>query len=81
MNVLFKLATILGLPFLLILIHVVSCGVLAWFVGLFFEKDILGILSQLNIVGYSMFEIGLFLGFVSGFFKRLISFDLKDIFK
>lgn len=76
MKVLFNWITVLCLPLLAYLTHVFSCGVLAWFVGLFFGHDILGILSQLNIVGYSMFEIGIFLGFVSGFFKTLITFDL-----
>lgn len=80
MKVLFKLVTLLGLPILLVLINVLFCGVVSWFIGLFFEKEILGILSQFNIVGYSMFEIGVFLGFISSFFKSQISFDAKKIF-
>ena len=40
-----------------------------WFVGLFFEETILGILSSLGVSGFSMWQIGAFLGFVGGFFR------------
>lgn len=40
-----------------------------WLIGLFFENTIIGILASLGITGFKMWQIGAFLGFVSGFFK------------
>lgn len=41
-----------------------------WVVGWAFSDPILGIAAQLGIHGFSMLQLGLFLGFVSGFFKK-----------
>jgi hypothetical protein len=41
-----------------------------WVVGLFFSDTILGILAQLGIKGVAMWQVGLFLGFVGGFFAK-----------
>ncbi len=58
---------------------VVSCiastffgGVASWIVGLAFEDTILGILAQLGITNVTMFQVGAFLGFVTGFLKENI---------
>ncbi len=48
-------------------------AVSGWFIGLFFEETILGILSSLGISGFSMWQIGAFLGFVGGFFRTTVS--------
>lgn len=44
-----------------------------WFIGLFFGETILGILSSLGITGFSMWQIGAFLGFVGGFFRTTVT--------
>ena len=44
-----------------------------WLVGLFFDETILGIFACLGITGFKMWQIGAFLGFVSGFFRSSIS--------
>ncbi len=49
-------------------------GITGWVVGLFFEEPILGILACVGIKGFSMFQIGLFFGFVSCFFKTLVEY-------
>lgn len=72
-----KLFWICLLPMLTYVAHVFICGVLGWFIGLFFGDCILGILAQCGITGYSMFSIGIFFGFISGFFNRLITFNTK----
>jgi hypothetical protein len=46
-----------------------------WCVGLIFGKTILGILATLGIEGFKMWQIGVFLGFVGGFFRTLTSND------
>ena len=55
-----------------------TCGVFAWFIGLFFGNGILGMLSAMGIEGFSMWQIGIFMGFFSGFFKRIITINRKD---
>ena len=39
-----------------------------WLVGLLFGQTILGILEEIGITGFSMWQIGAFLGFISSFF-------------
>ena len=41
-----------------------------WLVGLFFKRPILGILESLGLKQWKLWEVGAFLGFVSGFFVR-----------
>lgn len=46
-------------------------GALAgWIVSLFFNETILTVLMALGIKGISLWQLGAFLGFVSGFFSR-----------
>ena len=48
-----------------------------WFIGLFFGSTISEILAQIGIEGFSMWQIGAFLGFISGFLKGSINFNEK----
>ena len=72
-----KLFWIFLAPILLYIAHIFVSAFLGWFIGLFFGDCILGILAQCGITGYSMFEIGIFAGFLSGFFTKLITFNTK----
>jgi hypothetical protein len=69
-----KLFMIIAMPFVTFILHVLTCGVFAWFIGLFFGNGILGMLSAMGIEGFSMWQIGIFMGFCSGFFTRMITF-------
>ena len=74
-KVITKLFTIIITPFVTFILHVITCGVFGCFIGLFFGESILQILAQLGIEGFSMWQIGVFMGFFSGFFKRMITFS------
>ena len=63
-----------GIPLAFVL-NVFIGAVSGWIVGLFFGNAILGILSQIGVSGFSMWQIGAFLGFISGFFRKMISFN------
>lgn len=52
-------------------------GINGWFIGLFFGSTILGIFGQLGIHGVSMWEIGIFLGFVCGHLKTKVTMSEK----
>lgn len=46
------------------------CGAIAgWAVGLFFEKEILSVASQLGVHNVTMWQLGAFLGFVGAFLR------------
>lgn len=66
-----------AIPLLLIMLHVILSAIFGWVIGLFFGKAILGILSQIGISGYSMWQIGAFMGFVASFFSKYITYDVK----
>ena len=60
----------------LLVLVLVTCGALSggvsgWIVGLFFTETILGTLSAVGISGVTMWQLGVTLGFVSGFFKSV----------
>ena len=40
-----------------------------WVVGWFFSETILGFLAIFGIKGFTMWQIGMVLGFIGGFFK------------
>ncbi len=40
-----------------------------WVVGWFFSETILGFFAALGIKGFAMWQIGMALGFIGGFFK------------
>ena len=42
-----------------------------WVVGWFFSETILGFLAALGIKGLAMWQIGMSLGFIGGFFKAM----------
>ena len=73
MEAIFRLFWLLVLPLLTFVLHVFAGGVMGWFIGLFFGNSILGILAEIGITGYSMFQIGIFMGFFSAFFNRMIT--------
>ena len=75
MNALSRLFVIIATPFLTFCWHLLTCGIFGWIAGLFFGESILGILAKFGIEGYTMWQIGIFMGFFSGFFKRMISFN------
>ena len=52
--------------------------IFGWFIGLFFESTILGIFAQIGITGFSMWQIGAFLGFVGSFFGSTTYFNPKQ---
>lgn len=52
-------------------------GIAGWVVGLVFGDTILGILSQLGVRGVTMFQFGVFMGFVGGFLKTKVSAEVK----
>ena len=59
--------------FLFITLFMPVVGALVgWFIGLFFGETILGIFASLGVTGFSMWQIGAFLGFLSGFFKQTV---------
>ena len=65
------------IPLLLMVANVLVGAISGWFVGLFFGDTILGILSQIGICDVSMWQVGAFIGFVAGFFTKLMSFNTK----
>ena len=75
MNALSRLFVIIATPFLTFFWHLLTCGIFGWIAGLFFGDSILDILAKFGIEGYTMWQIGIFMGFFSGFFKRIINFS------
>lgn len=55
--------------FVAILLGPLIGGCAAWVVGLVFGDVILGIFSQFGLKGVTMWQVGVFFGFVSGFLK------------
>jgi len=44
-----------------------------WIVGLFFSNTITGVLASAGITGVKVWELGAFLGFMSGFFRSTVA--------
>ena len=59
--------------FLTVIITVLIGAVSAWIIGLFFGKTILAIFAAIGIKGFTMWELGAFLGFVAGFFRSNVT--------
>jgi pilus assembly protein TadC len=53
-------------------------GLAALVIGIFFSKPILGILASLGIEGFTMWQIGVFLGFLCGFFPKIEFTNQKE---
>ena len=72
------ICTMLGGILLIRLLAIVLAAVFSWFIGLFIGDTILNILAQIGISGFSMLQIGAFLGFIASFFTSPIRFaDLR----
>lgn len=68
--------------FVAIKIFVTIAGALfGWIIGWFIGSTVLGILAQLGITGFSMWQIGAFLGFVGSFFGSTLNFNDFRSFK
>ena len=50
------------------IIYVFVGIIFGWIIGWFFGETILGIFAEIGIIGFSMWQIGAFLGFVGSFF-------------
>lgn len=64
------LATALLILLLTILISTLMGALSGWVVGWFFGETILIFFSKLGITGFSMWQIGASLGFISGFLRQ-----------
>ena len=64
---------VVGLLFLAPLLGALFGAFAGWVVGLMFSDTILTFFSQLGITGFEMWQIGLVLGFVGGFFKTVVT--------
>lgn len=67
----------IGTAFIFIIISSLMGGISGWVVGLVFGDTILGIAAQIGIKDVTMFQLGLFLGFVGGFLRTKV--DVKGI--
>jgi len=60
-----------GLILLLPLLGALAGALSGWVVGWFFTETILGFFAALGIKGFAMWQIGMSLGFIGGFFKAV----------
>ncbi len=63
------LAFTLALVFLLPLLGSLVGAFTGWVVGWFFSETILGFMAALGVKGLAMWQVGLSLGFIGGFFR------------
>ena len=66
-----NLAIFVGMFFLYAVIGTIIGALTGWVVGIFFGTPILAILSAIGIEGFTMAQIGAFLGFVGSFFRSV----------
>ena len=59
----------------------IAGALFGWIAGWFIGSTVLGILAQLGITGFSMWQIGAFLGFVGSFFGSTLNFNDFRSFK
>jgi hypothetical protein len=62
---------VIALLFVLPLLGALGGAFSGWVVGWFFSETILGFLAALDIKGLAMWQIGMSLGFIGGFFKAV----------
>lgn len=62
---------VVGLMLLLPLLGALGGALSGWVVGWFFSETVLGFLAALGIKGFAMWQVGLALGFIGGFFKAV----------
>lgn len=70
MNILIFNISALAIAFFVCILDSLLGALVGWTVGLLFSDTVLGILKQIGIENVSMWQVGLFLGFVSSFFKQ-----------
>lgn len=66
------------LTFGLRLLTVVFSGIFGWIVGWFFGETFLAIFAQIGITGFSMWQIGAFLGFIGSFLSPIVQQQNKQ---
>ena len=66
-----NLAIFVGMFFLYAVIGTIIGALTGWVVGIFFGTPILAIFSTIGIEGFTMTQIGAFLGFVGSFFRSV----------
>lgn len=66
-----------GGVFLFVIFGSLAGGVSGWVVGLVFQDEIIGILSQLGIHNITMFQFGVFMGFCGSFLKTKVTVTEK----
>lgn len=59
--------------FFFILLSTFIGGFTGWVIGLFYGDTILRIFAQLGVKDITMFDLGIFLGFVGGFLKTKVT--------
>ena len=59
----------------------IAGALFGWIIGWFIGSTVLEILAQLGITGFSMWQIGAFLGFVGSFFGSTLNFNDFRSFK
>jgi len=69
--------TFLGAVFVGIILGPLVGGAAAWVIGLVFGDTILGIASQFGIKGVSMFQLGVFFGFIGSFLRTKTTVGAK----
>ncbi len=62
---------VVGLVLLLPLLGALGGALSGWVVGWFFSETILDFFAALGIKGFAMWQIGMSLGFIGGFFKAV----------
>lgn len=69
------------MPLFLMVLNVLFGAISGWLIGLFFGNTIIGVLDCVGISGFSMWEIGAFMGFIAGFFRKMITFNSNKVLK
>ena len=62
---------VLGLILLMPLLGALGGALCGWVVGWFFSETVLTFMAALGVKGLAMWQVGLALGFVGGFFKSV----------
>ena len=62
-------------PLLLVVFHVLIGAISGWFIGLFTGDSFLEILSKIGITNCTMWEFGVFMGFLSSFFRNFLTLN------
>lgn len=69
MVILLALAGFLALLMIAPVLSALVGALSGWAVGLFFSDTVLRLFAHLGVEGFEMWQIGLFLGFIGGFFR------------